>query len=463
MGELDTPSTGITKDRPADECPLGVREQTRNVLIVGLNTALCYLAAPVLYVDAVHTTLMNSLQKEDGGVARDWISNLPSSAYMVLSVLPLFVAWLFPQIRLLRRILVLSYAVLFVSTALVIAVLLLPLSVWVKAAVVVAHGAVVGGARTVSVACEFEVLGVAVAESRRGQALGLAYGLGPILAILGSLLSQLLLKGALGPVVVGTWPFPGNFAAVFATSLPVMALATFLCTRLVIPVPAHEAPREPFLSGVFGGFGKFLARRVVLIAVLSAILIFCGYQVVDNMTLYCGVLFKQDPAETAGYQKAVLFTFKVIMGVAMGWVLTWSAPRTAVLISASVGLMGVVFAIVATPSEFLLSFGLLGAGQLFGIYITNYILSCAPKALMRRYMALTMITMMPAAPSGVIYGAVSDFFGARGTKEFGYRMSFTLAATLIAVGIALALLLPRRPRPDDDTPVAKKQDAAGGR
>jgi MFS family permease len=447
MGELDTPSTAITADRP-DDCPLGVREQTRNVLIVGLNTALCYLAAPVLYVDTVHTTLMNSLQQEDGGIARDWLSNLPSSAYMVLSILPLFVAWLFPQIRLLRRILVISYAVLFLSTALVVSVLLMPLPVWMKLAAVVAHGAVVGGARTVSVACEFEVLGVAVAESRRGQALGLAYGLGPILAIIGSLLSQLLLTGALGPIVVGAWAFPDNFAAVFASSLPVMALATFLCSRLVIPVPAHEASREPFLSGVFGGFGRFLGRRVVLLAVLSAILIFCGYQVVDNMTLYSGVLFKQDPAKTAGYQKAVLFTFKVVMGVTMGWVLTRSAPRAAVLISAVVGLTAVVFAIVAPASVFLLSFGLLGAGQLFGIYITNYILSCAPKALMRRYMAWTMITMMPAAPSGVIYGAVSDFFGSRFSKEFGYQMSFTVAATLIAVGIVLAMLLPRRPRPD---------------
>jgi hypothetical protein len=52
-------------------------------------------------------------------------------------------------------------------------------------------------------------------------------------------------------------------------------------------------------------------------------------------------------------------------------------------------------------------------------------------------MAFTMITMMPAAPAGVIYGAVAD--------SFGYRVSFAVAAGLIGLGIGLTLLLPRRP------------------
>jgi hypothetical protein len=442
MGELDTP--------PRDNLTLSTREQTRNVLIVGLNTALSYLAAPVLYVDTVHTALMNSLQKEGGGTPSDKLSNLPSSAYLALSVLPLFVAWAFPQIRLLRRMLVTCYAILVLASAAVVAVLLWPVSWWVKAAVVVAHGGVVGGARTVGVALEFEVLGVAVAESRRGQALGLAYGLGPILAVLGSLLSQLLLTGQVGRLYLGAWPFPRNFAAVFAASLPVMALGAFLSSRLIIPVPEHEAPRQSFLTGVFGGFGRFLGSPVVLLAVVSSILIFCGYQVIDNMTLYCGVLLQEDPAETAGYQKAVLYTCKVVMGVSMGWVLTWAAPRAAVLISSAVGLVAAVFAALAPASVYLFSFGLLGAGQLYGIYITNYVLSCAPKTLMRRYMAFMMITMMPAAFSGVIYGAISDYFGSPPhTKAFGYQMSLAVAAGLIAVGIALSLLLPPRPRADD--------------
>ena len=64
---------------------------------------------------------------------------------------------------------------------------------------------------------------------------------------------------------------------------------------------------------------------------------------------------------------------------------------------------------------------------------------------MRRYMALLMITMMPAAFAGVIYGAISDFVGSRYGESTGYQASFAVAAGLIALGIGLALLLPRRP------------------
>ncbi len=100
---------------------------------------------------------------------------------------------------------------------------------------------------------------MAVSETRLGQALGLAYGLGPILAIVGSLFSQMLLSGAVGTLMLGEWPFPRNFAAVFAASILVLTLAAFLSSRLIIPLPEQEARRESFLKGVFGGFGHFLS------------------------------------------------------------------------------------------------------------------------------------------------------------------------------------------------------------
>ena len=70
-----------------DECPLGAADQMRNVWLVGINTALCYLASPVLYVGIVHANLCKELG------ANDKEANLPSTAYMVLAVLPLFVGW----------------------------------------------------------------------------------------------------------------------------------------------------------------------------------------------------------------------------------------------------------------------------------------------------------------------------------------------------------------------------------
>ena len=147
------------------ECPLSDREQTRNVLIVGVNTGLSYLASPVLYVDVMHTSLLDDLQRNAAMEPSANLSNSPMTAYMLFAVMPLFVAWLFPQIRLLRRILVLCYLALAIASAVMVGILLSPLPFGVKAAAVIAHGGVVATFRTVGVAFEFEVLGVAVSES----------------------------------------------------------------------------------------------------------------------------------------------------------------------------------------------------------------------------------------------------------------------------------------------------------
>jgi hypothetical protein len=450
-----------------DSCPLSARDQTRNLLLVATNTGLSYLASPVLYVGVVQAALCKELG------ASDTVCNLPGTAYLVLAAMPLFVAWYFPYVRLVKHILVTCYGTLALISALVVGVLFLPVPDWLKIAVVIAQGGVVGGARTVAVAFEFEVLGLGVSESRRGTALGLAYGVGPVLAIVGSLACQLLLTGTLGPLVLGTLAFPVNFQAVFAASVPIMALGAFLSSRFIIPRPAHEPIRQPFLTGVFGGFGKFLGSRPVLLAMIVAVLMLAGYTIISNMTLYTKEILGEAPSQYAGYQNTVRFACKAFTGVLLGWLLTRTHPKAGVLITATAGLAAVLWALAA-PRQwfvfgfgpagrgdltdfhlmgavpvFLLSFGLLGAGELFGIYVTNYILCCSPKAQMRRYMAFTMLTLFPAAPAGVLFGWISDQY-THDAPAFGFRLSFAAAAVFICVGILLALLLPARPRPEEE-------------
>lgn len=65
---------------------------------------------------------------------------------------------------------------------------------------------------------------------------------------------------------------------------------------------------------------------------------------------------------------------------------------------------------------FLLGFSLLGAGELFGVYMTNYILSCSSKARTRSNMGFASLTMLPTAPAGAILGALSDYFGSAYTR-----------------------------------------------
>jgi MFS family permease len=426
-----------------DACPLSVRQQTRNLVLVAVNTGLCYLAAPVLYVGLVHASLLTELK----ATATD--ANLPLSAYYVLSSLPLFVAWLFPRVSQLKTILVTCYASLAVASTVVVLVLLLPVPNWLRILVLIIHGGVLGGARTVAVACEFEVLGRGVSENRRGTALALAYGFGPMLAVVGSLVSQLLLSGQLGFIRMPALVFPINFAVLFAVSIPIMGLGAFLSSRFVIPLPAQEAERQPFLKGTFGGLGECLKRRIVALASLTAVVILAGYAIMPNLTLYTPEVMGTESAEYVGYQNAIRFSFKVVTGLFLGFLLTRTHPKLGVLITAALGLAAVLWAFTARGPSFLLSFGLLGSGELFGIYITNYILACAPASQVRQHMALAMLAQLPAAGAGPLFGSIIDYFP--GTPGDRFRMSFLAAGALIAIGIALAIALPARPRPEATT------------
>ncbi len=101
---------------------------------------------------------------------------------------------------------------------------------------------------------------------------------------------------------------------------------------------------------------------------------------------------------------------------------------------------------------FLLGFGLLGAGELFGVYMTNYILSCSSQARTRSNMGFASLTMLPAAPAGVVLGAISDYFGKLYGHAFGFRMSFAVALSFMILVLVLTPMLPahpeRQPEPD---------------
>jgi MFS family permease len=430
-------------------CPLGDREQIRNLLLVGMNTGLCYLGAPVLYADVVHTSLCDSLG------ASTTVANLPAMAYLVMSAMPLFAAWLFPKVRSLKGIMVVCYGLLAVSGGVVAASLVLPLPNPLRVALVIGHGAVLGAARTTAVACEFEVLGRAVSESRRGPALSLAYGLGPIFAVAGSLASQLLLNKkvaipGLGAMEISGWESPYNFATLFAASVPLMGLAALLAGRYLIPLPEEEPGRQQFLEGIFGGLGQFLAHRVAVRAAVIAIVVMSGLNGLSNMSLYTNEILGVPPADLAGYQNTWRYIFKGIAGIFFGWLLARTTPKALVSVTSVVGLAGLVWVLVTPPELFLLSFGLVGAGQLFGIYITNYILCCAPAAQMRRYMAFTMLAMVPVALTSPLFGRIVDHYSLT-DRAFGFQLSFAVAVGFFVIGIVLTLFLPARPRPEERT------------
>src|SRR5438552_9159885 len=114
--EIPSPSAAV--DSP--ECPLSTGQQSRNLILFGVNVGLIYLAAPVLYVGITQAALCERLD------ADATVSNLPSTVYFSTTPLPILIAWYLPQVRFLRPVLVGCYSTAAIAGAAMTATLLLP-------------------------------------------------------------------------------------------------------------------------------------------------------------------------------------------------------------------------------------------------------------------------------------------------------------------------------------------------
>jgi hypothetical protein len=424
------------------DCPLSAAEQTNNLLRFGLNVGLIYLVAPVLYVGIAQAALFKSL------CASDTVANLPASMYLWTTPLPVLVAWYFPAVRLLRPMLYLAY-VLSACVGVLVVVALLSESPRLVIGAVLLHAAVLGCTNGVVAVCQWEVLGRGVTERRRGQAFSLAYGFGPLLAVVGSLGSQLILDGKLGPLILNELEYPWTWVLLYGATVPVMALAAWSSLGFIVPQPLQEVERKPFWPEMVGGFKEFFGYRLILIAAVAYILVYSGgNMILQNISLYTRDVLGEEPEKYAGYQLALRFSFKVVSGFILGWLITVTHPKAALLFTTSLCLAGVVWAMEVPGKWYLVSFGILGAGELMGAYYPYYILCCSAKSRIRRNMAYCSMITMPVGLAGIMFGGISDFFGKRHGSAFGLRLSFLVAIIMLAGTLLWVMLtLPNRPGP----------------
>src|SRR5262249_19067418 len=130
--------------------------------------------------------------------ADDALSNLPGTAYSFGVFIPILVAWYLPYVRALKPVLTIGYSCIALAGVAMTAVLVAPGSNSTMAITAVTIYAIILGAANQPVArFQWEVVGRGIPESRRGEAFALAFGAGPVLAVVGSLASQLILAGTL--------------------------------------------------------------------------------------------------------------------------------------------------------------------------------------------------------------------------------------------------------------------------
>ena len=419
-------------------CPLSVRQQNRNLLRFAFHISLIYLAAPVVYVGNLDAILLNKLGYSNT------VANLPASAYMWTTApfLVLF-TWYFCQVRMLKPVLVGSYSAMACAGAFAAAGLLWPESD-LLVVVLVIHAILTGWFTLSANIFEWEVLARGVAEQRRGYALSLAFGLGPLMAVVSSLLTQLVLDGKMGPWAAGKLLFPWDYFLLFGASVVILAIPAFSATRYVIPYPAEEVPREKLISGVFGGLGDFLRNRLLMFTAVAFLMVMVSNSMIlPSVVLYTKEALGEEPQAYAGYQFALRFSFKIVAGLLLGWLLVRTYPRAGLTGTTFLSLLGLTWALCVPGQWYLVAFGILGAGELYGVYYPNYLVSCSPASQVRRNLAYIQLFAMPATFAPLVFGMISD--------TYGLRLSIQVAALLLVGTIFLILLaLPRHPE------VAKK-------
>ncbi len=473
-------------------CPLSWQHQQRNLILFAVCTGMQYLAAPVLYVGITQSALCEKL----GANAR--VSNLPATLYFAMTATPVLLAWLSPQVRSLRRNLALCYGMSGVMLGFIAITLALPISDRTKLAVVALQGALTGALMPAAIAFLWEIVSRGSDQSKRGLALALGFGFGPILAVIGSLGQTALLGGSLFGIDFTGTRYPGNFITLFALGAPILLGTSLVAQFFVVPPVDQETPREP-LSAVVGllvglplmlfsialmqladqyqqswlrwlaymavggcvagfvyHFRILLSDRVLLVATIVTILVYAGNMIPSNMNLYSAEALGAAPEKYAGLQNTLRFSFKVVAGLFLGWLLMKTNPRAGLIATACVFLTAQVWAMFATGTWYLVAFGIYGAGELIGVYAPNYIVSASRKSDLRRNAAFLTLLMAPAAPAGYLFGSIVDaakqhqwsIWGMT-PETTGFRLSFLTCALFIGAGIMVAwLMLPKNPAKD---------------
>jgi MFS family permease len=393
----------------------------RNGAIFLICWALIYLAAPVMYVDVVQAALCHRL---GAGPA---VSNLPASAYLFGSFAPFFFSWLVPP-RAVRLVVVCGYAATALSLFGVCGVLVLSSSATLQLAAVITQGLAVGLTASIAFVYMWQCLKRGTTLPGRARALKFTYTLGPLAAVGGSLLAQFVLNHGIGML-----SFPYDFAALYLMgAVCISGVATAASQYRLTAADAEERP--PFLRYIREGIWQYLIVRTLALAWLAYMLWYIAIGGISNLSLYAASLGR-DPKELSGVSLALRFGFKAIGGFALGAIASRLGMRAPIIVAVCLVLAAPIWAVLAPGYSYLLAFGLIGAGELGGVYFPNYVVSFSSEADSARNLSILQLVTVASSIGPVVYGSITQAFGFRSSLEFGILIA--------CVSLALVTRLPQ--------------------
>ncbi len=398
------------------------RLDRRNGALFFWTIFFSYTAGPVLFVGITQAALCDRLG------ASATVSNLPAASFFLGAIGPIFFASFVPH-SWDRRLAVVSAALMAVFVAAVAVVLVAPVSNQVRIVAVVGQSLALGLLNSVNQVYVYQCLGRGTSETGRSRAMKLTYTVGPLAAVAASLLAQFILRGGI-PFL----RFPRDFALVHVIAAPCLVMMALCSSRFILP-PLDAEPHPPFLSSLTGSIRCYAKSRDLILLWVAYLLFNCTLQAMPNLSLYTRVAMGREPSEFSGAALAIRFGCKALAGFGLGVLNLRYGARAPLVATVSMLGLAMAWAWWVPGGLYLASFGLMGAGELGGVYFPNTLLDWSPVVTAVRDMSILNLAAGVAGPAATLHGLLTD--------HWGFPTSFIFGIVTAVAALVLVLRLPR--------------------
>lgn len=403
---------------------VSAEEERHNIWVYTACYVFIYFAAPVLYVGVVQAALCDKLG------ASKAIASLPASTYMLGQIAPLILSWLVPY-RLERSMVVWANLATAVLSSLVFATLALPVSANMRIAAVVLQGLLQGLSMSTSFVFMNQCVRRGTTPSGLARALQRTFTLTPVCAVAGSLGAQYVLN----PGIPGL-AFPHDFALIYLAAVPCSIGIATAASRFRLIAVAEET-RPPFVQFLVSSVRGFFGQRTLALIWIAYVLWYTSVATTSNLTLYTREAMGRDPADFSALTMAIRFGCKAIGGFLLGWLAVRAGLRGGALGCAALLAAGSAWAWLVPGAGYLFAFGILGAGELGGAYLPNYVSSLSPPRESTRNLALMTLATPASSFAPVLHGLL--------TQQYGFAASFAFG--IVTAAAAFLLILTSRKAP----------------
>jgi MFS family permease len=131
----------------------------------------------------------------------------------------------------------------------------------------------------------------------------------------------------------------------------------------------------------------------------------------------------------------VRFGFKAVGGFILGGIAARFGTRAPIIVAVCLVVAAPIWAALARGYGYLLAFGLMGAGELGGVYFPNYVVSFSSEEDSARNLSILQLVTAASSIGPVLYGSI--------TQAIGFRSSLAFGVLVAALSLALVTRLPQ--------------------